>query len=61
MYSIVYVYVVNRSNKSHKCGNFSCLDCDFKYFSRKKVKKCRQNDFNVCQFYRVKGNLFKII
>lgn len=57
MYSIVYVYVVNQSNKRRKRVDFSCINCSvsFKYFTHKKVNTCRQNDFNVSQVYRVKG------
>lgn len=61
MYSIVHVYVVNRSNKGKKCVTFSCLNFSVKYFRCKKVKTCRQNDFNTSQVYRIKGNLFEII
>lgn len=57
MCSIVNVYVVNRSNKGRKCVSFSCSNChfSFKYFSRKKVKTCRQEYFNISQIYRAKG------
>lgn len=57
MYSIVYVYVVNRSDKDRKHVDYSCLNCNisFKYISRKKVKTYKRNDFSVSEIYRVKG------